>query len=249
MKKLKCVLQLLYKYGFNSGTIKSIISILFGRNKYIRICLKEYKYPFLLRRKGSDLDVFYEIILKFEYKLERDIKPKTILDCGANIGLASIYFKSQYPDSHIIAIEPAEGNYDLMVKNLSEYTDIEYLKTGIWNKHTHLIVSNPEGKDYGFVFEEVRKTCPDSIESFSIKDIMEKYSLDSIDILKIDIEGSEKEVFESDYDYWLSRTKVIIIELHDNTRKGCSKSFFNALQQYNFSTEINGENFICYLKD
>jgi hypothetical protein len=67
---------------------------------------------------------------------------------------------------------------------------------------------------------------------------------DTIDILKLDIEGSEKEVFEAGFEYWLPRTKAIIIELHDHMRAGASKALFNAIGKYDFSFNMQHENLI-----
>jgi hypothetical protein len=65
-----------------------------------------------------------------------------------------------------------------------------------------------------------------------------------IDILKLDIEGSEKEVFETGYEHWLPKINILIIELHDKMKKGCSRAVFNAISKYDFSFDIKGENII-----
>ena len=65
-----------------------------------------------------------------------------------------------------------------------------------------------------------------------------------IDILKLDIEGSEKEVFSAGFENWMPKTKVIIIELHDAMKPGCSRAVFAAVNKYNFSFNIKGENII-----
>ena len=54
----------------------------------------------------------------------------------------------------------------------------------------------------------------------------------SIDILKIDIEGAEKELFMDNYKTWLGKTKVIVIELHDRLDKEISGIFFKAVNNY-----------------
>jgi hypothetical protein len=73
---------------------------------------------------------------------------------------------------------------------------------------------------------------------------MREQNWNSIDILKVDIEGSEKEVFELNYENWLPKCKAIVIELHDNMKQGTSKSVFKAISQYNFSFEMQDENLI-----
>jgi hypothetical protein len=52
-----------------------------------------------------------------------------------------------------------------------------------------------------------------------------------IDILKVDIEGSEKEVFENS-STWIDRIRVIVIELHDRYKKGCSQAVWRAATEF-----------------
>ena len=70
-----------------------------------------------------------------------------------------------------------------------------------------------------------------------------------IDLLKIDIEGAELEVFSNNYESWLPKTKALIIETHDQDRKGTTRPFFSTIAKYNFSTTISGENFVCIRED
>jgi isoaspartyl peptidase/L-asparaginase-like protein (Ntn-hydrolase superfamily) len=61
--------------------------------------------------------------------------------------------------------------------------------------------------------------------SLTIEELMESYGLNFIDILKIDIEGAEKEVF-SNSPPWLAKIGMIAIELHDKIKIGCNRSFY-----------------------
>ena len=73
---------------------------------------------------------------------------------------------------------------------------------------------------------------------------MEKMKWRHIDILKLDIETSEKKVFLDNYESWLPKTKMVIIELHDFMEEGCSRSFFTAINKTftNYEYMIKGEN-------
>jgi hypothetical protein len=75
---------------------------------------------------------------------------------------------------------------------------------------------------------------------------MHRYGLQSLDIVKMDIEGSEKEVLEAgNLHEWLSTCKLLIIELHDRMKKGTSAALFRALLQYEADVEMLGENLVC----
>ena len=74
---------------------------------------------------------------------------------------------------------------------------------------------------------------------------MAESGFDEIDLLKIDIEGAEKEVFGApDVDEWLSKVKVLTIELHDRMKRGCSYEFFKAMSKYHWHFALRGENLI-----
>lgn len=248
--KFESVLRLLRYYGINSQSIKSSFNILFGSQKYIKVKLKTYPHLIKIRRKSSDFAVFDEVLLRFGYRFKTNISytPRAIIDCGGNIGMSSIFFNSLYPSAQIIAIEPEESNFKLMQENLSSYTNIHCLNSGIWSKDTYISVNDSNSTNYGFSFHESDSQVCDSVKAYSIESVMRKYNIDSIDILKIDIESAEKKVFESDCDYWLSRTRMLIVELHDRMQDGCSEAFFRALVKYKFTTEIRGENIFCFMK-
>lgn len=243
----KSVVWLLYKYGVNSKTIRSSLRILMGRGEYVRVELPGYPDSILLRRNSSDFDVLYEIMFRKEYEFRSDLDfvPKVIVDCGANIGLASLFFKNKYPKARVISIEPDADNFKLLSENMKNKDNL--LHAAIWNTDTSLEVLDESAASWGYEFVETKNSSNTAVKAYSMKSVMEKFQLDYIDILKLDVEGSEKEIFESDYHYWLSQTKVLIIELHDRNRVGCSQSVLSALSKYEFSMDIKGENLICFM--
>jgi hypothetical protein len=73
---------------------------------------------------------------------------------------------------------------------------------------------------------------------------MQEQGWTTLDVLKLDIEGSEKEVFEKNVEEWLPRTKMLIVEVHDNMRKGASKALFAAISKYDFTFSMHHENLV-----
>ena len=94
----------------------------------------------------------------------------------------------------------------------------------------------------------VKESLPgklNTIEGVSISQILEEHRPVSIDILKIDIEGSEKELFSKNCKDWLAKTKWIAIELHDNIDKEIPAIFYKAIEGLSFKKYYQGENLIC----
>ena len=131
-----------------------------------------------------------------------------------------------------------------MERNCSQYANIKTLQCGIWKRDTHLKIENALAGNNSFTVTETDDASSESIEAVTIKHVMDTYNMPHIDILKLDIEGSEKEVFESNVETWLPKTRVLIIELHDRMKPGCSRAVFNAIGKYDFSFDMKGENLI-----
>lgn len=223
----------------------------YGFTLYIKSKLKYKPLPvhlpgsdlkFFIRPRTSDLKTFRNIFLYDEYLFPFYGAPQTIVDAGANIGLTSIFFAVQFPDATIIAIEPELSNFDLLQKNSASYSNIIPLQKGLWNKQTRLKIANPEAPKWSFQVEETGER-QNYIEATTIDQIFSDYGLERIDILKIDIEGAEKELF-SDKTDWLENVGVLVIELHDRYKPGCSDAFYAAIAKYRFKEYRCGENII-----
>ena len=212
------------------------------------IYLQGYKSRFYLRPHTTDMETFEQVFIKAQYKKNLTFIPQTIIDAGANIGLASIYFSQKFPNAKVIAIEPDKGNFDLLERNTSSWENIKPLNMGLWNTDTHVEIINSDAIKNSFMVIESGEAI-DAIPAISLKSILLQNQWETLDILKMDIEGSEKEVFEKNTDYWLPKTKILFVEPHDRMRKGSSKAIFKATSQYNFSFDTIDENLVFINED
>jgi FkbM family methyltransferase len=208
----------------------------------------EFKFPITLRNATSDFHTFNQVIFDKCYDTGYGLNPKTIIDCGANIGLASIYFKTMFPDATVIAVEPEAENYKLLCRNISSYPNIHTLNGGIWSTSSNLRIKDEGLGSWSFSVEEVDYEDDTTVKAYSIPDIMQQFNISTIDILKIDIEGSEKELFSKNMEQWLPFTKTIIIEMHDwMNNGGGAKAVFSAICHYDFYFLLRGENLYFFL--
>lgn len=233
------------KYRFIFG-----IQNLNKSNPLYKVGLSTAKHPMYMRKNASDVMTFHQVFYHRSYdiyNIKLKYEPKVIFDCGANIGMASVYFKNRYPGAKIISVEPESSNFDLLVKNTEKYDDIHCVKAGIWNRTTNLKITDRGLGNWGFITEEVDYEDNTTVKAVSIDELMKRYNVDFIDILKIDIETSEKELFEKNFEKWLPKVKILIIELHDNMKEGCIRSFFKAMVNYKFTMINLGENYVCEL--
>ncbi len=192
---------------------------------------QDIRFPFSLRVPSSDARAYKQIFLQQEYDFSVATEPRVIIDAGANIGLASIYFANKYPDSRIIAIEPEEGNYELLSQNVAPYANVVAVHAALWDRNEEINLIKHGVGDWGFMTES--KGAPKNanpvshtVKAMTLDSIIDEFDLDRIDILKIDIEGAEREVF-ADTSSWIGAVNGLIIELHERLKPGCNRSFYN----------------------
>lgn len=203
------------------------------------------RYPIHLRNHTTDVEMFYYIFEKLELNVTFDFQPKVIIDGGAHIGLSAIFFANKFPTATIYSLEPEISNFEMLKRNTASYPNIICLNKGLWNDSAPLEVIDNNYGNWGFMTKEASTRSNNTIDAISIPALMEQFNFQQIDICKLNIEGSEKELFDKNYEAWLPHTKALIIELHDNMRPGCSKSFLSAIGTDRFSLYPSGSYIVC----
>lgn len=235
--------QYMRNFGVAKG-LRAYYQLSHTKDGVVRIAIPQSATKIAIRVNTSDIQTFKQMFFANDsnYDIAMDITPKVIVDGGANVGHASIYFANKYPDAQIIAVEPEASNVAILRENTALYPNIKVLQAGIWHKRTFLKIRNLENEKWAFQVEE-SESHEDSMEAITIADIIELSSTGFIDILKLDIEGAEKEVFSGRQD-WLDKVGILIIELHDRFKPGCSQAFYSAVSPFKFKKFHRGENII-----
>jgi len=175
---------------------------------------------------------------------------RVIADAGANIGDETLRFRHFHPDARIIAIEPDPGNFDILSANVSSDPGIELLRNGLWSHDCGLRVLAGDSAE-GFRVEEADDGLqPPDVQAISIPSIMARFSLATIDILKMDIEGSEFQVFSSPgVESWIGKVKALIFECPDSDHPGATQRIFEKISGLDFNCYIQGECLVLIRRD
>lgn len=207
--------------------------------------------PLTLRLRTSDLAFYQQLILQNPYTLPWRHPPRVIIDAGANIGLASVRLANQFPQARILALEPEDSNFNMLRKNTAAYPLITPIHAALWSSTATLDILNPTGR-HG-TFRTQPPPAPDGMRvlgqtaAVSVPHLLAEHQLDGVDLLKVDIEGAEKEVF-ADPAVWIGRVGVIIAELHDRFQRGCALNFYRATQSFDLEWH-RGEHVIVARKE
>ncbi len=223
-------------------TKKALASHLIPRSRTLQLEIPGSAHPFYARWPASDLHIVYMVLTRQEYApMTAYLDPAAevfFLDLGANIGAASRYFLETFPRARVIVVEPDAGNVAMCHMNLDPYGDrIQIIQAAVWSRNTRLIFeqdSTETGVEAGV---RVREPLSGEESTASVAAINIPALLSDARVppgtriaLKIDVEGSEEEIFSNSSLHWLDEVSCIAIELHDKTRNNCSRNFFSAVQ-------------------
>jgi FkbM family methyltransferase len=216
--------------------------------RVVKIHPRSLLHPVEIRAgASSDRNVFVQVVLGAEYSPLNSVEPLFILDLGANIGLSSAWFLSRFTRATVLAVEPDPGNYAMCCKNVSRYGQRARVLLGaVWSRRTKLALCRGSFRDGREWATQVRDRLPYAtdiqVDSWDVGSLIELSNATGIDLLKVDIERAELEVFSNGHNQWLPLVRNICIELHDTD---CEEVFFAALTNYEYDLSHSGELTIC----
>lgn len=190
-----------------------------------------------VRPGTSDTAIFDQVALHPYMPLDQEDPPAVIMDLGANIGLSTRFFKNAYPKARIIAVEPDVDNFAMLTRNTAGIADVQCVMAGIWPEDGRIALQQDGLGSSGFRTQAATAGSGD-IEALTINTLMARFGIERISLLKIDIEGAEKDLFSAPDLSWMERVDRIAIELHDHIRPGAAQVFFEALRKDAWNVEI-----------
>ncbi len=165
----------------------------------------------LVPDEASFFSAYNEIFIHGIYKFKTNSTTPFILDCGANIGLSTIYIKSIFPAARIIAFEPDPKIFRYLKHNVHDvfnHKDVDLINKGVYNVNGSIGFKS-DGADGGKILAESKPTS--LIETVRLVDFLDQ----QVDFLKLDIEGSEFEVL-NDCKSKLQSVSNLFVEYHSS---------------------------------
>lgn len=170
-------------------------------------------------------------------EIVKNMQPKLILDIGANTGLYGVVAKSVNPNSSVHFFEPAPAAQKSIFTSLR----VNHIYDGVWVHEVFLSdETDPRKKlfansplDFSYVYEG-RQGNTDEIsierEVWKLADLFnskhQELRTDSIDLVKIDIEGHEFRALKG-FENYLSKNTIFLIEVLDDSAANSLRNFFS----------------------
>lgn len=159
---------------------------------------------------------YKSIFVEGDFKMPMGNLSPVVIDAGANIGLMSLYMAKYFPDATILAYEADPYIYGFLEKNIhkNEMQNIQTFNNAIWNKKEKVRFSQTQADaghvSYGFEEGSVE------VDAVLLSEVLQKFQ--TIDLLKIDIEGAELNVL-NECENELSRVKNLALEVHTHPKE------------------------------
>lgn len=165
------------------------------------------------RRPYELLHTYTEIFANEIYKFRAGKDAPLVLDCGTNIGMSMLYFKKLYPKARLVAFEPDAANFSLLQKNAkaNNLSDVTLHNAAVWTANGTLSFSSA-GSEASHVTTD--GSGGQLVQSIRLADILS--AEETIDFLKIDIEGAEWPVVQDCASYF-NKVQHLFLEYHGKT--------------------------------
>lgn len=175
--------------------------------------VKQYTFPqFVLNyvRPYEVIKTYKEIFGENIYQFNTPHTNAVILDCGANIGIGTLYFAINYPDSSIHAFEPDQFIFELLQKNVTDNQlhNIVLHNDAVWIDNCTLSFSN-KGSEASQI--DASGQSATKVKAIRLSNFLSNF--DKIDFVKMDIEGAEYEVIKDCADQ-LYKIENLFLEYH-----------------------------------
>lgn len=207
-----------------------------------------------IRSRDSDMSCLRQVFADQQYRLGGPFEQRTraaydnilaegsvpvIVDAGANIGAAALWFARTYPQATIVAVEPESENFNLLKDNVAGCANVVPVQAALGGTSGFVSVEKPDHCSAGCRTQPAEH----GIRMLTVAECASLVENGRLFIVKIDIEGAEKHVFEHDTS-WIDDVQAIIVEPHDwmLPRAGTSQPFLKELSRHDFDLLIMHEN-------
>ena len=206
-----------------------------------------------MRLHSSDPEIFRQIFMARDYDHPMPEDVSVVVDAGANVGYASLWFAHRFPGARIVALEPDRSSFRQLTINCRGMKQCALIEGALWSHDgtIGLQMTEEDGKPLPHMARQTWESAEGlrQVPAMSVTSLMERLELDHIDIFKIDIEGAEREVFGAGDRSWIDKVRVFIIEIHEFFRPGARKAVTEALPASRYDIVRRGENIYFYRRD
>jgi FkbM family methyltransferase len=203
----------------------------------INLNYRGHNHPLRLRPDNIDRCVFLDVFVGRRYRAEFISEPKLIIDASAHAGFATCFFAHNFPHACILALEPDAANFSRLVLNTRAHSNVTAMHAALWREDGQVYVGK---SDRSWNIQVRAEGLGTRVRAVTIPTLLREANIEMIDVLKMNVEGAEREIFAGPVD-WLGRVRLLMIQLHDQYWPGCAQPVYAAAAQVGFEKYQNGD--------
>ncbi len=199
-----------------------------SRERWVRV----RGFHVLARTHSSDFRVILDTFCRGEYRYLRGQSPKVVVDAGANIGTSALAFADMFPGATIYALEMDPENFRILRENVRHLSRIVPLHVALASSDEPRPLIDRHTGSWGFTLvDSAGEATGLLVPCVSMATLCERYGIERIGLLKLDIEGGEKDILGQSA-AWIERVDILTAELHDRICPGCEEAFALATRDF-----------------
>lgn len=203
------------------------------RGTLIPVTLRALGRTVHVRHRSADVPTLRQIFVARDYDIaevpqaamltERYLaiiaagKTPVVVDGGANVGFAALWFAHAFPQATVVAIEPERANFELLAANTNGIANIVPVHGALLDHPGQVRIANPDSDTWGF--QTTEGDGADAVPALTVPELVARVPNGQPFLVKIDIEGAEDALFRSNTD-WVSESAAVVIEFHDRLFPG-----------------------------
>lgn len=192
----------------------------------------------------------WAIFVELQYYFSARRRDPLIVDGGSNIGISVLFFKTLYPDARILAFEPASRAHELLLRNVEAngLRDVEVHQAALGREDTYVPFYEDPDDPATFRMSTRSERLPLGKSSSVPQRRLSQLVREEVDLLKLDVEGSEDDVLAELVDARaVSRVRQLVVEYHhrlDPTRDHLDE-FLACLREQGFGYQVSAKEIVA----
>jgi FkbM family methyltransferase len=185
----------------------------------------------------GELEVLREIFVRRIYALPGGVAPRTILDLGSNVGFSVLFFRSEVPGARIVAVEPDPSTFAKLERNVRGIPGVEVVQAAVTGEDGDVeFAADPDSIVSSIAGIRAGTQGTARVRGLALDTLMAERLPEGVDLIKIDIEGAEYDVFASSSA--VRDVPLIVGELHDDLIAASREEFFGLLDGFDVETDV-----------
>jgi FkbM family methyltransferase len=161
---------------------------------------------------ASELEVLRNIFVEEEYRLPAAEPVHTVVDLGSHVGLSVLWFRAMYQDAEIVAVEPHPDTFRRLQRNVGHLDRVHLVNVAVAASDGRRALFSSDESWAASLQAQPELAHADQVTCRRLDDLIAELGIQSVDLLKVDIEGAEKEVLSTFAG--LGRVRTLVCEYH-----------------------------------